>query len=318
MTTVSRIVSLLPSATEMLCGLGLGDRIVGISHECDYPASVIDRPQVTRSLVDSRLSSAEIDRQVNTLLASGAPLYEVDGQLLARLAPELIVTQAQCDVCAVRYEDVVTAVQSHASLSAANVLALNPTSIDDMLRDIRRIGEAAGVGMGMGCSAQQYIERLQRRAETVQFTTSTLAPIDRPRIALIEWIEPLMLAGNWMPQMVDWAGGRCDLTTPGQPSRVVAWSDIVAFDPEVIVVAACGFDLDRTVHESRALVRLPDWPTLSAVKHHRVYAVDGNAYFNRAGPRLIESLEILAHLFHPHQFVLPSDARATQNCLVKL
>ncbi|REK09930.1 MAG: cobalamin-binding protein [Planctomycetota bacterium] len=301
MTTPKRIASLISSATEMLYLLGLGERVVGVSHECDFPPEVHAKPRLTRSLVEATAASGEIDAQVRSLAAEQSALYAIDVDKLAELAPDLIVTQAQCDVCAVRYEDVVAAVRERPSLAESQVLALNPAHLADVFDDIRRIGKAAGVE----ATAADVVAGLQARVDRVRSTTADLSAGEVPRVACLEWIEPPMLAANWMPELIAWAGGRCPLVVAGQHSTYADWEQIVRFDPQVIVVMPCGFDLERTVAEAAPLAAFPKWQTLSAVRDHRVFAVDGNAYFNRSGPRLVDSLEILAHLFHPERFEPP-------------
>ncbi len=300
--TVPRIVSLLSSATEMLYGLGLGELIVAVSHECDWLAEATEKPRATFSRVDSTLASGEIDEQVKQMLAAGAALYGVDAKLLAELRPDLIVTQAQCDVCAVRYADVLDVVERTPALADARVVALNPMSLDDVLVDIQRVAEAAGVD-DRGAA---YVGRLRGRIDAICQQTRTLADADRPRTALVEWTEPLMLAGNWMPELLALAGGTCPLATVGRHSEYVDWQRIVEFDPQAIVVAPYGFDLARSIEEAQSLRARPQWSELSAVRCGRVYVVDGNAYFNRSGPRLVDSLEILAHLLHPQRVARPA------------
>jgi iron complex transport system substrate-binding protein len=285
----------------MLYGLGLGERVVAVSHECDYPAEALARPRVTRTHIAVQAASRQIDDQVRQSVEQGLPLYGLDIEQLAALRPDLIVTQAQCDVCAVRYQDVLSAVRDHPSLAGCQVFALNPQSIGDVLDDIRRLGRAAGCEH----AAEAYVAGLEARIGAVRCRTSALSATERPRVACIEWIEPLMISGNWMPELLDIAGGQCDLTAAGKHSPYVAWQDVRSFDPEVIVIMPCGFDLQRTLTEVAALGRLPGWMELTAVRRRRVYAVDGNAYFNRSGPRLVDSLEILAHLIHPEQFASP-------------
>jgi iron complex transport system substrate-binding protein len=294
-----RIASLLASATEMICGLGLSDRLVAVSHECDFPAEVLDRPRVTRSLVDDRAASGDIDQQVKDRTAAGEALYEIDEVQLAELAPGLIVTQAQCDVCAVRFEDVLAAVARQPALAETKVVALNPASLSDVLDDIRRVARAAGAeAEGEACFAG-----LNARIDAIRQAVSRAT--QRPRVALIEWIDPLMLSGNWMPELVQMAGGEHGLTIAGAHSPYVSWDDLAAYDPERIVVTPCGFDLERTLAEAELLRSNPVWPHLRAVHSGQTYAVDGNAYFNRAGPRLVDSLEILAHLLHPELVAAP-------------
>lgn len=290
-----RIASLLSSGTEMLFGLGLGPQVVAVSHECDFPAEVERLPRATRSRVDSSRPSGAIDEQVKALLAAGEPLYEVDRELLARLSPELIVTQAQCDVCAVRYQDVLDAVAAEPQLAGTRVVALNPMSIGDVLADIERLGEATGRRE----AAAEYVAALRGRLRAVEARVGEIPVELRPRVACIEWIEPLMLAGNWMPELIELAGGRSLLTEPGRHSPYVRWEDLRAAEPDAILVAPCGFDLARTRIEALALERLPGWHELSAVRSGCVHLLDGNAYFNRSGPRLVESVEMVAEILHP-------------------
>lgn len=292
----------------MLFGLGLGARMVGVSHECDYPHQVHELPRVTRSHVDSAAASKDIDRQVLALVEQQTALYEIDVDRLAALRPELIVTQAQCDVCAVRYADVVDAVQLRPELAGAAIVALNPLSLADVLQDIRRVGQAAGCED----AAVRYVAALEARVASIRQRTDSLASESRPRVACLEWIEPPMLAANWTPQLVDWAGGNGGNVLAGRHSTYARWEDVVAFDPEVIVVMPCGFDLPRTLVEAQVLPSFLHWGELSAVRRGRVFAVDGNAYFNRSGPRLVESLEILAHLVHPELFAPPAGILAEQ------
>lgn len=298
MAAPRRIASLISSATEMLYGVGVGDRVVAVSHECDYPVEATEKPRVTYSNVDPQRSSGEIDSQVQRFVSQGEALYGVDHRRLEQLAPELIVTQAQCDVCAVRYDDVLEMVGGCEALRGTDVLALNPQSLDDILADVVRVGDAVGEPE----AGRRYAAGLRRRIERVRELTS---PAVRPvRVACIEWIEPLMLSANWMPELIRLAGGDASLARAGH-STYSAWDDVVQADPEVIVVTPCGFDLPRTMAEADVLPARPGWEDLSAVRAHRVYAVDGNAYFNRSGPRIVDSLEILAHLLHPDRVEPP-------------
>jgi iron complex transport system substrate-binding protein len=305
--TATRIASLLASGTEMLFGMGLGDQVVAVSHECDYPAAASTRPRVTRTHVAAEAPSGQIDQQVRAMLAGGAALYEIDVPRLTSLRPDLIVTQAQCDVCAVRYQDVLDLVGDRAELSGTAVVALNPMSLDDVFADIRQVGQAAG------CPdrADNYVDSLRARVEAVRQRTAPLPLAARPRVTAIEWIEPLILGGNWMPELIEIAGGRCPLAVAGRHSEYIDWPAVREFDPQVVVIMPCGFDLRRTLEEAPALARLPDWADVAAVGGGRVFAVDGNAYFNRSGPRLVESLELLAHLLHPALFAPPADADGT-------
>ena len=296
-----RIASLLASATEILYGIGLGKRVVAISHECDYPPGVADKPRVTTTLVEAEAPSHEIDEQVRRMAAEGSALYGIDVEKLAELAPDLIVTQAQCDVCAVRYADVLEAVRTHGALQGTHVVAINPMTLEGIFDDILHVGDAADSAQ----AAQRYVEELKARVEAVQTKSQSLSAESRPRVACVEWIDPPMLAANWMPELVEMAGGLCSLAEAGKHSTYAAWGDVVAFDPQVVLVTPCGFDLQRTLRETPALEALPGWHSMSATHTGRVYLVDGNAYFNRSGPRIVDSLEILAHLLHPKLFDPP-------------
>ncbi len=295
MSTHKRIVSLISSATEILFLLGLDRQVVGVSHECDYPPQIAGLPRLTHSLVNAAALSRAIDDQVREFAIDQQALYAIDVDELARLKPDLIITQAQCDVCAVH---------DTPALAAAEIIALNPTRLTDVLEDIRRIAEATE------CRdrAEDVIAALEARVQQVRQSSSTLAAADRPRVALLEWIDPPMLAGNWTPELVSWAGGVDGLPADGRHSSYASWQEIAAFDPEVIVIMPCGFDVPRAIVEAQVLAVQPEWQSLSAVRSGRVFAADGNAYFNRSGPRLVDSLEILAHLFHPELFAAPASA----------
>jgi iron complex transport system substrate-binding protein len=297
-----RIASLLSSATEILYGLGLGQRVVAVSHECDYPAEVQCKPKATRSRIDSLADSGAIDDQVKALAAAGEPLYEVDSALLCDLRPDLIVTQAQCDVCAVRFEDVMALVGREPALAQTQVVALAPNCLAEVLDDIRRVGAAADASD----AAANYIAALSGRVEVVGEATSKLSPSQRPRVACIEWIEPLMLAANWTPELLGIAGGQSLLADGGRHSDYATWDDLLRLDPQVLIISPCGFDLDRTVVEAARLANRKGFAEMAAVRAKRAWCVDGNAYLNRSGPRLVDSLEILAHLIHPERFGPPA------------
>lgn len=296
-----RIASLLASGTEILYALGLGSRVVAVSHECDFPPEVCHKPRVTATRVAHHEASRAIDDQVREMSSAGQALYELDVPRLIELAPELIVTQAQCDVCAVRYADVLEAVAREPALAGTRVVALNPLTLEAIFDDIVRVGQAAGAR----AAAAEYVGRLQARVESVRKTSAALPLERRPRVVSIEWIEPVMVAANWMPELIELAGGRHELTVAGAHTGYTSWDDVRAYDPEVILIAPCGFDLPRTVVESAPLADLAGWRELAAVRTGRVYAADGNAYFNRSGPRMIESLLIVAHLLHPDRFPPP-------------
>lgn len=304
MSTQKRIVSLISSATEMLFLLGLDRQVVGVSHECDYPPQIVGLPRLTHSLVDAAASSRAIDDQVREFALGQQALYAIDVDELARLKPDLIITQAQCDVCAVRYDDVVDAVRGNPALATTEIIALNPQRLADVLQDIQRIAAATGCEGRAG----EVLAELEERVQQVRQATSALAAEERPRVALLEWIDPPMLAGNWTPELVHWAGGVDGLPSDGRHSEYANWQDIAAFDPEVLMIMPCGFDVHRVIVEAQVLAQRPEWANLTAVRTGRVFAADGNAYFNRSGPRLVDSLEILAHLFHPAKCAAPPSA----------
>jgi iron complex transport system substrate-binding protein len=304
MQTPGRIASLLASATEILYALGLGEHVVAIGHECDFPIEARTKPRATFTNIAVAAGSQAIDDQVRELLMTGRPLYEIDRNLLASFAPDLIVTQAQCDVCAVKYDDVMVFVHGEPALQHTQVVALNPTRLEDLFTDIERVADATG----RRDQAESYIAQLRGRIATVRERTSTIDAQRRPIVGCIEWNEPLMLAANWMPDLIELAGGTQPFTQAGVHSTCSSWDDFFATDPDCIILMPCGFDLERTLLEAHELQRRPEWSKLKAVHAGRVFAVDGNAYFNRSGPRLVESLEILARLLHPQLFGYPSNA----------
>jgi len=296
-----RIVSLLPSATEIVYALNLGDALVGVTHECDYPAAARTKAIVTRSLLDhTHANSAEIDQAVRQQLQDGLSLYSLDHSLLSQLAPDVILTQALCEVCAVSYREVERAVHDVSAeyqQLAPKVLSLEPNGLDDILATIAAVGTATGAS----ARATALLSELRARIERVRAKAAGVAR--RPRVACIEWIDPIFGPGHWLPELVEIAGGRPGLGAAHTDSRRVAWGDMIAFAPEVIIVTPCGFDLQRTIDEAlRVLPSRTGWHALPAVRQGRVYAVDGNAYFSRPGPRVVDSLELLAELIHPELF----------------
>jgi iron complex transport system substrate-binding protein len=304
-----RIISLISSATEILYLLELGERVVGVSHECDYPAAVAGKPRLTRSLVEASATSRGIDDQVRTLSAAQSALYAIDVEQLAALAPDLIITQAQCDVCAVRYEDVAAAVRDTPGLQGTPILALHPRSILDVLDDIERVGQAVEdptVATNASLLKAAHLMLLLSR----QLKSAEIARTSKPRVLCLEWIDPPMVAANWMPELIALSGGESGLAERGAHSTYADWRRIVEYDPQVIVIMPCGFDLERAMAEAQVLPAFAGWAELAAVRSGRVYAVDGSAYFNRSGPRLIDSLEILSHLVHPQYFGRPRSEQA--------
>ncbi len=290
-----RIVSLIPSATEIIAALGLADRLVGRSHECDFPPGIETLPALTAPKIRLDGDSGAIQRSVRALLEQGLAVYAVDAERLRALKPDVIVTQDQCEVCAASLADVQAAVCDWIG-ERTGIVSLAPATLDDVWNDIRRVAAACGVGT----AAETLIDRLTTRVREITAEAKNAAA--RPRVACIEWIEPLMAAGNWMPELVARAGGSSLFGESGRHSPWLEWDALVAADPDVIVCLPCGFDLARTESESRLLTQRPAWARLRAVRTGRAFAVDGNAFFNRPGPRLMESLEILAELLHPERF----------------
>jgi len=292
-----RIVTLLPSATEIVCELGLGSHLVGVTHECDYPPFVKSLPKVTQTLVPHDASSRDIDAMVRERLKKQRALYTLDMPTLERLAPDLIVTQALCDVCAVAEAEVTAAACSLPG--TPRVVNLEPMRLSEVFDCIRLVGEASDVPR----KAVEVIERLQRRVNAVAERTERIA--DRPKGVLLEWIDPPFCSGHWSPELVRLAGGTELVGSEGEASRTIAWELILEADPEWLMVACCGFDVPRTLQDLPLLAEYPAFRDLACVRSDRVFVTDGNAYFSRPGPRLVDSLEILAHALHPEIHPLP-------------
>jgi iron complex transport system substrate-binding protein len=286
-----RVVSLLPSATEMVCFAGAGEALVGVTHECDYPAGVEKLPHLTSSKIDQRMTSAEIDAAVEIHMSDAESLYALDARLLEDLAPDLILTQGLCDVCAVSTDLVQRAIARLEN--EPEILTLNPTSLRDVLDDAIRIGEVLGRGEETG----EKFAALEARLAGVR---ESVAGLPRPRVGCIEWLDPPFSAGHWVPEMVGIAGGEEVFARVGEPSVRLGWEEVFEAAPEVLVLMPCGFGADRAVEEARrVLPGLPGWRDLPAVKEGRVWAVDANSHFSRPAPRLVEGVEILARILHP-------------------
>ncbi len=296
-----RIVSLLPSATEIVCALGLGDALVAVTHECDYPPEALAKPQITRSLLRPNMPSGEIDGEVRTqLVADAHSLYSIDRKLLAELAPDVILTQQLCEVCAVAYDEVLDAVKSLPR--RPTVLNLEPMSLDQVFADITRVGEALGVEQ----TARDVVAALEQRVARVRQTVARAQ--SRPSVAFLEWIDPLFCGGHWNPELVEIAGGFDPVGRSYQPSVRVEWEQVRACEPEVMVISCCGFDEERTRQDLPILEALPGYDALPCARSGRVHVVNGTAYFSRPGPRLVDSLEILARLVHPELFVAHAES----------
>lgn len=290
-----KICSLLPSATEIVFALGLGDQLVAVTHECDFPPEAAGLPVVTRStLGEGTQGSRAINHHISTALHEGSSVYALDHDLLERLGPDLILTQELCDVCAVSYELVQQAVQRLEG--RRKILSLEPTSLDSILATIQQVGEAADVRD----RAARVVAELRQRIDAI--AAETKGASRRPGIFAMEWLDPPFTAGHWVPEMVQLAGGRDDLSHGGQPSSRVAWARIAEDDPEIVVLMPCGFTLERTREEAARIVFPSEWWRLSAVRSGEVYAVDGSAYFNRPGPRIVDGIQILAEIVHPDIF----------------
>jgi iron complex transport system substrate-binding protein len=290
-----RIVSLIASATEIVCALGFEDQLVGRSHECDFPPSVRRLPVCTAPKFSVHGTSREIDERVKSLLREALSVYRVDAEKLKELRPDVIVTQSHCEVCAVSQKDVDQAVCDWLD-GQPQVVSLAPNGLADVWTSIRQVAEALDVSE----RGEEAIQALQRRMEAIADAARGVAA--RPTVACLEWIDPLMAAGNWMPELVEMAGGVNLFGTAGAHAPKLTWDELVTRDPEVIVALPCGWDIAKARQEMAALIQRPEWPQLRAVRDRRVFVTDGNQYFNRPGPRLVESLEILAEVLHPEMF----------------
>ena len=297
-----RIVSLISSATEIIHALGMGDSMVGRSHECDFPDSVLSLPVCTSPKFAISGNSQEIDKLVKETLQTALSVYEVDEELLEQLKPSLVVTQSQCDVCAVSLRDVEAALSRRLSCQP-QIVALQPNALADIWHDIRSVAFA----LDIEARGEQLVEKLNDRLTAI--AARALASPQRPTVACLEWIEPLMAAGNWVPELVEMAGATNLFGIAGKHSPWLAWNDVCSRDPDCVVVMPCGFDLNRTKSEMCWLAERPDWKSLRAVKNSQVYLTDGNQYFNRPGPRVVETLQTLAEILHPELF--PPDLEGT-------
>ena len=299
-----RIVSLLPSATEILYALGLGDSVVGVTHECDFPSEAARKPALIKPRVDPHAPPAEIDRQVRELVGRGESIYAVDADLLASLKPDLIVTQDLCHVCAASPDDLATALSRFQR--PPQILALTPHSLDDVWQDIVRVGQATNTST----QAEALTATLKQRVERVEIVAAQV--VHRPRVLCLEWLEPLYVAGHWVPEMVSIAGGEDVLGKPCDPSFTVTAEKIAKSNAEIILIMLCGYNAARNASEF-SVMKLPEaWSQLPALRNRKIFAADSNSYFSRPGPRLADGLEILAHLIHPNLFAgeLPAGAYA--------
>jgi iron complex transport system substrate-binding protein len=284
-----RIISLLASGTEMVCALGQGEALVGRSHECDNPDWVHRLPACTRPAFDVSRSSAEIDAEVRRRLKSGEPLYHVDADVINELEPDVLITQVHCDVCAVTPNDVARA---GGVPQTTRVVALNASSVADIYDDVRRVANV----LGREAVANDVIREMQRR---IQGVTASVAHRPAPSVVVLEWTDPVFTASNWAPELIAAAGGTSLVSRSGEHSVAIPWEQVVNANPQYVIVAPCGFDLERSLREVAVLERLPRWFELSAVQNGRVAFADGNKYFNRSGITIVETVEILAEILHP-------------------
>lgn len=290
-----RVVSLLPSATEMVHFAGAGDTLVGVTHECDYPPGVAGLPHLTSSLIDGEnMSSAEIDAAVGQRLTDEDSIYALDVDLLDQLSPDLVVTQGLCEVCSVSL-NLVERVAAGLKVQP-DIFSTDPTSLREVFDDTIEVGEL----VGKGDETRRKVAGLEKRLARVEKATYGL---DRPSVGCIEWLDPPFSAGHWVPEMVRLAGGEELFAAAGERSTRLTWEEILEADPDVLVLMPCGFDTERALQEAQALPELPGWSESSAVKSGRVWVVDANSYFSRPAPRLVEGVEILARILHPD--VLP-------------
>ncbi len=289
-----RICSLLPSATEILYALGLGDSIVGVTHECDYPQDALKKPRVVKSVFDaSTMSSEEIDAKIRELAKGMKDIYIIDTEMLKELKPDIIVAQGLCEVCSPYLNEVSRARQ--VLMNKPRVIMLDPHDLDGILDSIIRLAEE----LGLKEKGTAMVDGLRRRLEDI---SSRVMLLDRPRVLCIEWLKPFFTAGHWVPQMVEIAGGVNCISRRGEPSRRLEFSEIVDADPDIIVFMPCGFDVNRALKEFNCVEGIDDWYDLKAMKAKQVYVVDANSYFSRPSHRAVRGVEILAKIIHPDEF----------------
>jgi len=290
-----RVVSLIASATEIVCALGARDLLIGRSHECDFPPEVARLPSLTEPKFLVTGTSYDINARVKAIVQEGLSVYRVDAERLEALRPDIIVTQDQCDVCAVSLKDVEAALCTWGGRKV-EIVSLKPDALADIWEDITKVARA----LGRERQGKRLVEEL--KARMVSIAEQSGAARTRPRGAMIEWVDPLMAGGNWMPELVQLAGGENLFGVAGQPSPWLDWDEVVTADPDLILVHPCGFDMARTLQEMLLLEHRSGWRELKAVRRGRIFVADGNQYFNRPGPRIVESLEIMAEIFHPELF----------------
>ncbi len=301
-----RIVSLLPSCTEIICKLGYREHLVGISHECDYPNSISGLPVLTKARLSTEGTSTEINQSVTDLLQRGLSVYDVDASLLKSLSPDIIVTQAQCEACAVSLDQVQDIV-SNWTLNQTEIISLEPNTLNEVWLDFDIIAKAMDAPESSSILKSEINERFKLLKDKLKGTEQ------KPSVLCIEWIEPIMVAANWVPELVGLAGGKNVMSVSGTDSNFCSWDEIKQTNPDIIIMMPCGFGIKRTLEDIHFLQNIKGWEGLKAVKENKVFVVDGNQYFNRPGPRLVDSAEILAEVIHPEYFErkYPEDAWIT-------
>lgn len=298
-----RIVSLLAAGTEMVCALGLEKQLVGISHECDYPESIKTLPVCSEASFGNELSSAEIDAKVRQTVYDALSVYKIDKALIGDLQPDVVITQNQCEVCAVAEKDVELALRDIASKDT-KLFSLAPNTLQDILQEIADLAKV----LDAEDAGEKLLEDLQERIDIIKHKLKFFP--DKPKVAVIEWLSPLMIAGNWVPELVEIAGGTPILAENGKHSPFIEWQQIYDANPDIIVIANCGFDIGRSLQEIDLLLNQPGWRDVEAVKNNSVYIADGNAYFNRSGPRIVDTIEILAEIITPKYFAFGYEGTA--------
>ena len=303
---VKKIVSLLPSCTEIICKLGFREHLVGISHECDYPNSISGLPVLTKARLSPEGTSIEINQSVTALLQRGLSVYDVDASLLKSLSPEIIVTQAQCEACAVSLDQVQDIV-SNWTLNQTEIISLEPNTLNEVWLGFDIIAKTMDATESSSILKSEINERFKLLKDKLKGTEQ------KPTVLCIEWIEPIMVAANWVPELVGLAGGRNVMSVSGTDSNFCSWDEIKQTNPDIIIMMPCGFGIKRTLEDIHYLQNRKGWQELKAVKENKVFVVDGNQYFNRPGPRLVDSAEILAEVIHPEYFErkYPEDAWIT-------
>lgn len=293
----SRIISLLPAATEIVCLLGLKKCLVGVSHDWDYPATIRNIPKITSSVISTDLSSKEIDQKVKSAKHYGQSVFHIDEKLLQELKPDIILTQELCPVCAISFTEIANAAKI--LTNPYILISLEPESIDDIFENIKTIAKFTNKQH----QAEKIIAQCKKRLiQTQQKISKQLHVKPKLSILIIEWLDPLMVAGHWVPEMVEKAGGKMLITEPKEKSREITWQEVLKVNPDVIIIAPCGFDVERTRKEIDIMISKPAFETLQACKNNTVYFIDGNAYLTRPGPRIIDGVEILAEIFYPQIF----------------